>query len=135
MTDVLEKIQVSAAEAERVQLANSINLEPFPSDQPLYCSYSKINGKPKREIVTQEQLFTSEESVFVMNPLIFYRVKDPQSVDPTKLPLINLAKFYARSGADEEQIKFTVKKISMVTSSNKDFSEMLSNEELKESFT
>ena len=70
-----------------------------------------------------------------MNPLIFYRLKDTQSVDPSKLPLINLAKFYTKSGAEEEQIKFTVKKISMVSSSKKDFSTMISNEELKENFT
>lgn len=45
-----------------------------------------------------------------MDPLIFYRVSRPAK-DISKLPAINLTKFYEQSTADEEQIRFTVKRV------------------------
>ena len=113
---------------------NSITNEPFDPNQPLYCSYSKINGKPQRLILTPEQLLNSNDSSFVMNPFIFYRLKETKSLDLTKLPLINLSKFYCKSGSEEEYIKFTVKKINMITSSKKDFAAAISDQDLKDCF-
>ena len=58
-----------------------------------------------------------------MNPLILYRVNNSKIV-LNKLPVIDLNKFYTKSGAQEEQISFTVKKLCF---ERKDYSKAISS--------
>ena len=67
-----------------------------------------------------------------MNPLIFYRVSKPVK-DISKLPILNLAKFYEQA-KDEEQIKFTVKRIKLGSNIEKNYISMISKEETKSNF-
>lgn len=53
---------------------------------------SKISGKEQIAYLTEDQV-ASPSHPYRMNPLIFYRISKPCK-DITKLPTINLSKFY-----------------------------------------
>ena len=71
---------------------SSVSGESFSSDEPLYYSFAKIDGKEQKAYLGEKEAFRSD-SPYRANPLIFYRVKQPAN-DISKLPLLNLTKFY-----------------------------------------
>jgi hypothetical protein len=66
----------------------------------MYCSVAKINEKEQRVYLCESEV-AQKDSPYRCNPLIFYRIAAPAK-DISKLPLINLTKFYEQSKADDE---------------------------------
>ena len=106
---MLAKIGIDEAAATHGDLKSSASGEPIPAAEPLYCSVAKISGKEQKVYLTGDQV-SRRDSPYRMDPLIFYRVSRPAK-DISKLPAISLTKFYEQSSADEEQIRFTVKRV------------------------
>ena len=73
------------------------------------------------------------DSPYRANPLIFYRVKQPAN-DLSKLPLLNLTKFYEQSKAEDEQIQFSIKKVSM-GQGKKNYLDFISDEQTRKNLT
>lgn len=119
------KITIPEAELKERDLKSSTSDEKFAPDEIIYSSVAKINGKEQRINISKDEAFESG-SPLVMNPLIYYRVNSP-AFDIAKLPAINLTKFYNQSALEEEQIKFSVKKIS-VGQAAKSYIDQISNE-------
>lgn len=113
------------------RLKSSFSGDVIDSDEIVYCSAAKINGKEQRLCLTKAEAFDAN-STLVMNPLIYYRIAKPVK-DVTKLPILNLNKFYERTQNEEEQIKFSVKKIAVGTTI-KSFIDQISNKETRKNF-
>ena len=102
---------------------------------PLYCSVQRVQGVETRIYLSESQVFSEDYTAATMNPMIFYRVKSQAKVDYERLPPINIAKFYAQSGAEEEQIKITVKKISMTAHSGHGYLSAITDKEAHRDFS
>jgi hypothetical protein len=84
----------------------------IPSNEPLYCSVSEIDGELKKVFLSEKEV-SQEGLSFDLNPLIYYRLNSAIK-DYAKLPKIELSTFFSRS-EDSRQIKFIVKKLSLDT--------------------
>ena len=99
----------------------------------MYCCNCIIDEKTKKFYLKETDVFSLETTTMNMNPLIFYRVKQP-AVDLDKLPVIKLDKFYDREMPAGKQIKFTVKKMDFLSGDERDYTDQISDPEIKENF-
>ena len=132
LTETLEKIGVDEAAETHADIKSKISGESFTKDEPVYCSVAMLDGKEQR-VYLKEAECLSDDSTFKMNPLIFYRVVKPAK-NIAKLPVISLSKLYKQSGAEEEQIKLTVKTVNLGGQSKKNYLAQISNEETVKNF-
>ena len=78
------------------------------SDQPLYYSHSEISKKSQK-IIASEQEFCEGGQTWGLNPLVFYRLKNPVE-DLSKLSEIKLNSIYERDEEKRRQIVIQVRK-------------------------
>ena len=125
LTELITKIGIDEAAATHGDLKSNASGESIGKDEPLYCSVTKINGKEQKVYLNETEVAQSD-SPYRCNPLIFYRVSQPAK-DITKLPQINLTKFYEQSKSEDEQIKFTIKKVHL-GGNKKSYADQISDE-------
>lgn len=103
---------VDTAEVKYHSEKSTLSDTQIPSNEPIYCSVSEINGELKKVFLSEKEV-SQEGLSYDLNPLIYYRLNSAIK-DYAKLPKIDLSTFFSRS-EDNRQIKFTVKKLSLDT--------------------
>ena len=72
----------------------------------MYYSYHKINNRDQKIVATEQEAFAGDKP-WDLNPMVWFRVKNPiQSLDA--LPLIELSKLFTQA-TEPDQVSFTIK--------------------------